>query len=76
MVTGAHAVAAITLDSHIEITPGTRGDKPRIAGRRIRVHDIAIWHERMGMSAKEVRRVIPMGPQSFKLSKLTMRDMM
>jgi uncharacterized protein (DUF433 family) len=42
------------LDAHIEITPGTCGGKPRIAGRRIRVQDIAIWHEWMGMSVDEI----------------------
>src|SRR5881628_3127381 len=35
-------------------TPGTLGGKPRIAGRRISVQDIAIWHERMGMSPDEI----------------------
>ena len=39
---------------HIEITPGVCGGKPRIAGHRIRVQDIAIWHEMMGMSADEI----------------------
>jgi uncharacterized protein (DUF433 family) len=44
----------ITLDSHIEITPGTCGGKPRIAGHRIRVEDIVVWHDRMGQSADEI----------------------
>ena len=39
---------------HIEITPGTCGGKPRIAGHRIRVHDVAVWHEDLGMSAHEI----------------------
>jgi uncharacterized protein (DUF433 family) len=43
-----------TLDRHIEITPGVAGGKPRIAGHRIRVQDIAIWHERMGKSPDEI----------------------
>jgi uncharacterized protein (DUF433 family) len=30
---------------HIEITPGTCGGRPRIAGHRIRVQDIVIWTE-------------------------------
>jgi len=42
------------LDRHIEITPGIIGGKPRIAGHRIAVQDIAIWHERLGMSADEI----------------------
>ncbi len=35
---------AISLDSHIEATPGVCGGRPRITGRRIRVQDIAAWH--------------------------------
>jgi uncharacterized protein (DUF433 family) len=47
-------MAASTLDRHIEITPGICGGKPRIAGHRITVHDIAVWHERLGQSADEI----------------------
>ena len=39
---------------HIDITPGVCGGKPRIAGHRIKVQDIAIWHEKMGMSPDEI----------------------
>jgi uncharacterized protein (DUF433 family) len=39
---------------HIEMTPGVVGGKPRIAGRRISVQDIVIWHERIGQSADEI----------------------
>jgi uncharacterized protein (DUF433 family) len=39
---------------HIEITPGVCGGKPRIAGHRIRVEDIVIGHERMGLSPDEI----------------------
>ena len=39
---------------HIEITPGVAGGKPRIAGHRITVQNIVIWHERMGQSADEI----------------------
>lgn len=39
---------------HIEITPGVCGGKPRIAGRRITVQDVAMWHERAGMSPDEI----------------------
>ncbi|MEI6381284.1 MAG: DUF433 domain-containing protein [Cyanobacteriota bacterium ELA615] len=42
------------INSHIEITPGICGGKPRIAGHRIRVQDIVIWHEKMGMSPDEI----------------------
>ena len=43
-----------TLDQHIESTPGIAGGKPRIAGHRITVENIVIWHERMGKSADEI----------------------
>lgn len=43
-----------TLNQHIEITPGISGGKPRIAGRRITVENIVIWHERLGKSADEI----------------------
>ena len=43
-----------TLDRHIEITPGIAGGKPRIAGHRITVQNIAVWHERLGKSADEI----------------------
>ncbi len=43
-----------TLDQYVETTPGIAGGKPRIAGHRIKVSDVAIWHERLGMSADEI----------------------
>ena len=39
---------------HVVRTPGTCGGKPRIAGSRIRVQDVVIWHERGGQSAGEI----------------------
>jgi uncharacterized protein (DUF433 family) len=45
-----------TLDAHIEIRPGYSGGRPRIAGRRIRVQDVAIWHEEEDMSAQEIAK--------------------
>ena len=47
-------MTAQTLDEHIEITPGVAGGKPRIAGHRITVMDIAIWHDRLGHSPDEI----------------------
>lgn len=40
--------------AHIVATPGVLGGKPRIAGHRISVQDVAIWHERMGLSVDEI----------------------
>lgn len=47
-------MATKTLDQHIEVTPGIAGGKPRIAGHRITVQNIVIWHERMGKTADEI----------------------
>lgn len=44
---------------HIEITPGVCGGKPRIAGHRITVQNIVVWHERMGMSVDEIVDTYP-----------------
>jgi uncharacterized protein (DUF433 family) len=43
-----------TIHEHIEIVPGTGGPKAVIKGHRIRVQDVAIWCERLGMSVDEV----------------------
>lgn len=42
------------ISEHIEITSDVCGGKPRIAGHRIKVQDIVIWHEEMGMSPDEI----------------------
>ena len=44
----------VSLDQRIERTPGVCGGKPRIAGHRIRVQDIAAWHEFQGMSPDQI----------------------
>jgi len=47
-------MATQTLDRYIEMTPDTVGGKPRVAGRRITIQNIVIWHEWMGLSADEI----------------------
>ena len=47
-------MAGKTLDEHIETTPSVSGGRPRIAGRRITVQDIVIWHERLGRTPDEI----------------------
>ncbi|MGL4499819.1 MAG: DUF433 domain-containing protein [Planktothrix sp.] len=42
------------ISEHIDITPGFCGGKPRIAGHRIKVQDVVIWSEEMGMSPDEI----------------------
>ena len=43
-----------TLDEHIEITPNVMGGKPRIAGHRISVQDIVIWHDELGHTVEKI----------------------
>lgn len=38
----------------IVCTPGVCGSKPRLDGTRIKVQDVAIWYDRMGMSPDEI----------------------
>ncbi len=44
---------------HIEITRGVCGGNPRIAGHRITVQNIVVWHERMGMNPDEIAATYP-----------------
>lgn len=37
--------------AHLEAASGLLGGKPRIAGHRIKVQDVAIWRERLGLNA-------------------------
>jgi uncharacterized protein (DUF433 family) len=43
-----------TVQDHIEVTPGVAGGRPRVAGHRIRVQDVVIWHESLGLSPDEI----------------------
>lgn len=43
-----------SLDRHIVANPDTLGGKARIAGRRISVEDIAIWHVRLAKTVDEI----------------------
>ncbi|MDP3091034.1 MAG: DUF433 domain-containing protein [Nitrospira sp.] len=44
----------IVTTQHIDISPDIAGGKPRIAGHRITVQNIVIWHECMGLTADEI----------------------
>lgn len=39
---------------HIAVSSDIAGGKPCIAGHRITVQNVVIWHERMGLSADEI----------------------
>ena len=45
---------------HIEIAPGSAGGEARIAGCGIKVRDVVIWHEKMGLSPREIVSRHPM----------------
>lgn len=47
------------LIQHIEKTPGVCGGRACIAGHRIRVQDIVVWHEKRGYSPDEVVDMFP-----------------
>ncbi len=40
--------------AHIEVTPGVAGGKPRVAGHRITVQNVVLWHERLGLTADQI----------------------
>jgi uncharacterized protein (DUF433 family) len=42
------------ISEHISINPNVCGGKPCIAGHRIRVEDIVVYHEKMGLSPDEI----------------------
>ena len=39
---------------HIVVRPGHCGGKPHIAGHRVKVEHVAVWHERLGKSPDEI----------------------
>ena len=43
-----------TISQHIVSTPDVLGGKPRIAGHRIAVQHVVIWHDRLGMMADDI----------------------
>ena len=42
------------LDRLISVDPNICHGRPHLEGHRIRVQDIAVWHERLGMSVDEI----------------------
>lgn len=50
---------ADVIREHIEVTASVIGSKARIAGHRIRVQDVVIWHEKLGMSPDEIVHEYP-----------------
>jgi uncharacterized protein (DUF433 family) len=52
----------IILTQHIESTPDTRNGKPRIAGTRVTIADIAIMYLRMGQSLELIAGKYDLAP--------------
>jgi uncharacterized protein (DUF433 family) len=50
---------AMVMTERITKTPGIQGGKACIAGHRIRVMDIVIWHEDLSMSPDEIVAAYP-----------------
>lgn len=47
------------LVKHIEKTPSQCGGRACIAGHRVRVQDIVVWHEKRGYSPDEIVDMFP-----------------
>lgn len=43
-----------SVQAHIVVTSNVAHGRPRIAGHRIRVQDVAVWHESLGMTPDEI----------------------
>ena len=52
-------MAESTISAHIETKPGVCGGKPCIAGTRIRVQDVRVWHELQGLTPDEIVAQFP-----------------
>ena len=50
---------AEVIRQHITKTPGVCGGRACIAGHRIRVMDVVVWHEMRGYSADEIVAMFP-----------------
>jgi uncharacterized protein (DUF433 family) len=47
------------IEEYIAIKPGYCGGKPHIKGLRVKVQHVAVWHERMDMTAEEIVATYP-----------------
>jgi uncharacterized protein (DUF433 family) len=51
-------MTSIQPNNHIELRSGLRGERPFIAGHRVRVQDVVLWDEE-GLSADEIVSRVP-----------------
>jgi uncharacterized protein (DUF433 family) len=47
------------IGEYIAMKPGFCGGKPHIAGHRVKVQHVAVWHHRMGMTPEEIVATYP-----------------
>jgi uncharacterized protein (DUF433 family) len=47
------------ISEYIAIEPGYCGGKPHIAGHRIKVQHVVVWHEQLGMTPAEIVATYP-----------------
>lgn len=47
------------IGEYIAIKAGFCGGKPHIAGHRVKVQHVAVWHQRMGMTPEEIVATYP-----------------
>jgi uncharacterized protein (DUF433 family) len=51
-------MSLVPLSRYIELRHGPRGERPFIAGHRVRVQDVVLWNEE-GLSADEIVERVP-----------------
>ncbi len=47
------------IQQHIEVVHGEGGPKAVVRGHRVRVQDIVVWHEKLGLSADDIVHQYP-----------------
>jgi uncharacterized protein (DUF433 family) len=47
------------ISQHIQQSPTVCGGKPRIAGTRVRVQDVVVWHDHWGLCPEEIVAEFP-----------------
>lgn len=47
------------IGEYIAVKPGFCGGKPHLIGHRVKVQHVAVWHERLGMTAEAIVATYP-----------------
>ena len=51
---GQREMMSGVIQERVEVAQGAGGPRPRIAGHRIRVQDVVVWHEKLGLSPDKI----------------------